>query len=247
MIKFFRKIRQNLLMENKTGKYFKYAIGEILLVVIGILIALQINTWNENRKLDEIKENYYRQIILDLESDKDYSESLISKFGVELKKYEDYKESFDVPGLNAYKTIINIGKLQIGGQAIDFKTNTIKTLASTGNMNLLPQNINNRLITYIANQNKMLEGNNKNANAMLEIITKAVMSGANQSLRERVLIHPELIKELKLEDNYPQIVLELEAYHLLKGVTSNTSINLLNELIEDADLTIDFIKKELKK
>ena len=50
MIKFFRKIRQNLLVENKTGKYLKYAIGEIVLVVIGILIALQINNWNENRK-----------------------------------------------------------------------------------------------------------------------------------------------------------------------------------------------------
>jgi len=51
MIKFFRHIRQSLIMENKTGKYLKYAIGEIVLVVIGILIALQINTWNENRKL----------------------------------------------------------------------------------------------------------------------------------------------------------------------------------------------------
>ena len=50
MIKFFRKIRQNLIMQNKTSKYFKYAIGEIILVVIGILIALQINNWNENRK-----------------------------------------------------------------------------------------------------------------------------------------------------------------------------------------------------
>ncbi|SDR94860.1 hypothetical protein SAMN04515667_1059 [Formosa sp. Hel1_31_208] len=49
MIKFFRKIRYNLMEENKTGKYFKYAIGEIILVVIGILIALQINNWNENR------------------------------------------------------------------------------------------------------------------------------------------------------------------------------------------------------
>lgn len=48
MIKFFRTIRQNLIMENKTGKYLKYAIGEIVLVVIGILIALSINTWNEN-------------------------------------------------------------------------------------------------------------------------------------------------------------------------------------------------------
>ena len=49
MIKFFRKIRQNLFLENKTGKYFKYAVGEIVLVVIGILIALSINNWNENR------------------------------------------------------------------------------------------------------------------------------------------------------------------------------------------------------
>ncbi|WP_143094885.1 DUF6090 family protein [Bizionia echini] len=55
MIKFFRKIRQNLLMENKTGKYLKYAFGEIILVVIGILIALQINNWNEQRK-DRTKE-----------------------------------------------------------------------------------------------------------------------------------------------------------------------------------------------
>lgn len=65
MIKFFRKIRQNLIHENKMGKYFKYAIGEIILVVIGILIALQINNWNEKKKqlkleqsiLLEMKEN----------------------------------------------------------------------------------------------------------------------------------------------------------------------------------------------
>ena len=50
MLKFFRKIRYNYMEQNKTGKYFKYAIGEIALVVIGILIALQINNWNEARK-----------------------------------------------------------------------------------------------------------------------------------------------------------------------------------------------------
>ncbi|TYA57507.1 DUF6090 family protein [Formosa maritima] len=55
MIKFFRHVRKNLLNEGKTSKYFKYAIGEIILVVIGILIALQINTLNEERK-DRIKE-----------------------------------------------------------------------------------------------------------------------------------------------------------------------------------------------
>lgn len=50
MIKFFRKIRQTLLTDNKFSKYLIYAIGEIVLVVIGILIALQINNWNETRK-----------------------------------------------------------------------------------------------------------------------------------------------------------------------------------------------------
>jgi len=58
MIKFFRQIRQKLLRENRFSRYLLYAIGEILLVVIGILIALQINTWNEDRKNLE-KENYY--------------------------------------------------------------------------------------------------------------------------------------------------------------------------------------------
>ena len=50
MIKFFRRIRQKLLSENRFSKYLIYAIGEIVLVVIGILIALQINNWNEKRK-----------------------------------------------------------------------------------------------------------------------------------------------------------------------------------------------------
>lgn len=69
MIKFFRKIRQNLLMENKTGKYFKYAIGEIVLVVIGILIALQINNWNEQVKKDKKIATVFETVKKDLLSD----------------------------------------------------------------------------------------------------------------------------------------------------------------------------------
>jgi hypothetical protein len=55
MIKFFRKIRQKMLTEKKFNKYLIYAIGEIVLVVVGILIALQINGWNERRK-DRVQE-----------------------------------------------------------------------------------------------------------------------------------------------------------------------------------------------
>jgi hypothetical protein len=55
MIKFFRKIRYELMEKNKTAKYFKYAIGEIVLVMIGILLALQVSNWNQERK-DRISE-----------------------------------------------------------------------------------------------------------------------------------------------------------------------------------------------
>ncbi|HKK11765.1 MAG TPA: hypothetical protein VJ945_02970 [Flavobacteriaceae bacterium] len=64
MIKFFRNIRKTVLAEGKTGNYLKYAIGEIVLVVIGILIALQINNWNEQRK-DNIKENHIVKSLYD--------------------------------------------------------------------------------------------------------------------------------------------------------------------------------------
>jgi len=76
MIKFFRKIRYDLMKKNKTGKpalpagrYFKYAIGEIVLVVIGILIALSINNWNEQRKTRLSESDLYNRIIMDLQID----------------------------------------------------------------------------------------------------------------------------------------------------------------------------------
>ncbi|MFD2917936.1 DUF6090 family protein [Psychroserpens luteus] len=59
-------------MKSKTGKYFKYAIGEIVLVVIGILIALQINNWNENRKQAIAEKEFYKGIKNDLKQDLEF-------------------------------------------------------------------------------------------------------------------------------------------------------------------------------
>ncbi|MFP4844389.1 DUF6090 family protein [Winogradskyella sp. PE311] len=79
MIKFFRKIRYELMEQNKTTKYFKYAIGEIVLVVIGILIALQINNLNDQRKLKQQEQTYYCKIAEDLQVDiKNIDSSLIT-------------------------------------------------------------------------------------------------------------------------------------------------------------------------
>ena len=68
MIKFFRTIRKDLVEKNKTGKYFKYAMGEILLVVIGILIALQINNLNEIRKNKVTSKEFHHRFVDELDA-----------------------------------------------------------------------------------------------------------------------------------------------------------------------------------
>jgi hypothetical protein len=68
MIKFFRKFRQRLLTENKFSKYLLYAVGEIILVVIGILIALQINNWNEVQKNKAIEQQLLTSLLQEFET-----------------------------------------------------------------------------------------------------------------------------------------------------------------------------------
>ena len=70
MIKFFRKIRYNLMETGKTSRYFKYAIGEIILVVVGILIALQINIHEQNKSNQKKLDKYLSSLIEDLNKDK---------------------------------------------------------------------------------------------------------------------------------------------------------------------------------
>ncbi|WP_299107922.1 DUF6090 family protein [uncultured Winogradskyella sp.] len=247
MIKFFRKIRQKTLIENKFSKYLLYAIGEIILVVIGILIALSINNRNENRKLEEKRVIYYQQLIIDLKSDKAYAKSLISTFEDYLKTYEDYTETFEEPSLNATKTLHNLRNVKYTVVLMDFETNTINTLINSGDISLLPQEINNSLTTYLGRQNKMIDGNNGNVKELVGMLRNASTLGGNISLRKRLEIQPELNDELKITDNQPQLILVLEAFHLWNTNTSTTSIKRLNDLIEDADATIDSIDKELNK
>ncbi|MAB47302.1 MAG: hypothetical protein CMC05_01610 [Flavobacteriaceae bacterium] len=67
MIKFFRNIRKNLIDKGKTSKYLKYAIGEIFLVVIGILIALQVSNWNQRRIERDKMFSYYKKLNVEVE------------------------------------------------------------------------------------------------------------------------------------------------------------------------------------
>ncbi len=69
MLKFFRIVRKKLIEERQVGNYLFYALGEILLVVIGILLALQINTWNQDRINRNNEQDYLKQLLIELKAD----------------------------------------------------------------------------------------------------------------------------------------------------------------------------------
>lgn len=115
MIKFFRKIRHKLFKENRFGRYLLYAIGEIVLVVIGILVALQLNNWNEARKtrilekktLIELRSNLLQNVrdidenILSLETSKLANEIIL----FHSKNLLPYNDSLDFHFANMYPYI----------------------------------------------------------------------------------------------------------------------------------------------
>ena len=96
MIKFFRKIRFDLMKQNKMSKYFKYAIGEIFLVMIGILLALQVSNWNQQRLNRNLESQYYARLLEDLQEEQaiikavaDYSNQVMLHAKRAVKLYEN--------------------------------------------------------------------------------------------------------------------------------------------------------------
>ena len=139
MIKFFRKIRKKLLTENKFSKYLIYAIGEIALVVIGILIALQINNWNQESENKKLEIFYMNSLANDLKKDTLYI-NFITEIQLEDNKTTEkllkriYKPSSNID------TIIKIARNELddGFRVIrDYSNNTFNTIISSGNINLL--------------------------------------------------------------------------------------------------------------
>lgn len=104
MIKFFRKIRYNLMKTGKTGKYLKYAIGEIVLVMIGILLALQVSEWNTNRK----RQQQEVQILQDINK-----EFLANKEQLKLVK------SYHMMAYEATETLLNLMPIDLSKIKID--------------------------------------------------------------------------------------------------------------------------------
>jgi len=137
MIKFFRRIRQKLLTENKFSKYLIYAIGEIVLVVIGILIALQINISNEVKKARAVEINYLENLKADLILE-DKNIEAFSLYHFEKAKSCTYLLNTTIP--KTLEDLINYtDQYENVFYWFDFvpNNNTFKELLSSGNLSLI--------------------------------------------------------------------------------------------------------------
>ena len=147
MIKFFRKIRYDLMEQNKTGKYFKYAIGEIILVMIGILLALQVNNWNEHKNNINQASKHLVTIMLNLEDDIKQAQDLITT----TEKKVEFSEVF----LDQFKTLKPINddvQMYIVAlmlvHEIEVNTNGLEALTNSDGMTYINETIQVKLLNY---------------------------------------------------------------------------------------------------
>ncbi len=137
MIKFFRKIRQKLVAENRASKYLLYAIGEIVLVVIGILIALQINNANENRKIKAIETSYLGRLMVDLQEHKTLWEETLDRKQKQLEaahvflNFRFSKNQDTVMRIMPYFTAVGAWK------DININQVTFNEMVSSGTLNII--------------------------------------------------------------------------------------------------------------
>jgi len=246
MIKFFRKIRQQLLTENKVSKYLIYAIGEIILVVIGILIALQINTWNENRKKETKTQQIYHQILADLNRDRDYANFIINKFEGQRKLYRDYLESFNNTNINRKTMYRNLLQLNMEGYPINSYTSIIESLQNSGEIVLIPQAIRNKLINVKRQQQKITVDESLDNRARMGVTERLSMLIGALSLEQRLENQKELKSKLKVEENTNEIILALESIQEWMNFSESKSIRLLKELLIEIDIVEELILQEVK-
>lgn len=138
MIKLFRNFRKNLLNEGKTTKYFKYAIGEIILVVIGILIALQVNNWNVVRNENKTSLNLMIRL---LSESKQNLEEVSKSIDTNNKGMDECEQMLQLFGTN-YKdknvrTVDTLIYSVLSLPKFNYKSSTINEALNSGTVSLI--------------------------------------------------------------------------------------------------------------
>lgn len=135
MLKFFRAIRKKLIEQDNVRKYLIYAIGEILLVVIGILIALQVNNWNEERANKKLEKEYYCRFLENINQDETVLMEFISNTNDRLVAANEYVRLLQQEKVTKLKIGEALYDL-VTGSPIQFETNNTAYLDLTAGSNL---------------------------------------------------------------------------------------------------------------
>jgi len=156
MIKFFRKIRQRLLAENRFSRYLIYAIGEIVLVVIGILIALQINNTNEATKLRKQELHYLKNLKTDMQLNIAELDEYIATRNSRIESANKVIEYFEGKPLEDLNDIALHSTNIYIWQKFTQHDNTFQELVNSGNLALISNDsIKNGLLNLQALYNKL--------------------------------------------------------------------------------------------
>ena len=180
MINFFRKIRRKLADDNKPIKYARYAFGEIVLVVIGILIALQINNWNEERKTKNKAHVYIDQIINDIAKDTLNINDLIKTAKIEETSILNYFSFFNQGNIAIDKLIDSSNNTAVRFFRYIPVNHTFLDMQASGNSNLLNTNQRNALIQLASEQEQLII-------IIEKVISKSIAEGSE---RDKYLGHP---------------------------------------------------------
>ncbi|WP_167611338.1 DUF6090 family protein [Maribellus sediminis] len=236
MIKFFRNIRKKLAAENKASAYLRYAVGEILLVVIGILIAVQVNNWNEARK-ERIQEHLLVQsIISDLKMDtlminqtlRILKEDTTQVFGF-IKRMSDSKVTID--------TLVQIARFEFDPRlhvSTTFTDNTFKSLLSTGSLNILDNWLQDELLQI----NEMHEANISRTRLNSGAYVSQVTAFARKyPLPDYGNISPDskLADAIWQKVEFEELGVYLNALLSIRNVTNLYAINQLNEILNETN------------
>lgn len=164
MINFFRRIRQKLIDKGNLKRYLLYAMGEILLVMIGILLALQVSNWNQNKSEELISKDYTNNLRTELESDLNYFIKLQAQNDSQIKKLDKL-----VIGINSYNLTYDtetelIIMLMDAMRTYPFspKNATYIDLITSGKMGLIkPTSLRQKLISHYNLQEQKSEHFNR--------------------------------------------------------------------------------------
>jgi hypothetical protein len=248
MIKFFRKIRQNLLSEGKTGKYLKYAIGEIVLVVIGIMIALQVNNWNiENTDKDK-EAKYLSNIVLDLKKDISRLDYLI-----EFRKGRLIGDQEIIDHMNGYK-INNLNKLtkyvvnSLMEENFTPNNTTFFELSNSGNLNLISNDSIKFLLLELEEVYKLNRLNMEHERFdYREYISKPIIKNTHIDHLFPVYLGSKTIEEQKITMEHFSTLLENKAYKnglYIMSIMSNDYISEYEKIKTKSKIIIELIESE---